>query len=139
MERRAGVLGGNPRRACAAKPEARQGHSGDEEQFHRIAPVRKQLLDTVKMIAYRAETAMAQILKEHLGRKNDVRPLLRQIYKADIDLVPDEDNNTLIIKLHRMTNRQADQAVSLLCCHLNETETIYPGTDFKMKFELVSN
>jgi hypothetical protein len=33
----------------------------DEEQFYRIAPARKQLLDTVKMIAYRAETAMAQV------------------------------------------------------------------------------
>ncbi len=34
-----------------------------EEQFHRIAPARKQLTDTVKMIAYRAETAMAHVLR----------------------------------------------------------------------------
>ncbi len=111
----------------------------DEERFYRIVPVRKQFLDTIKMIAYRAETAMAQLLKDHLGRKDDGRPLLRQVYKADIDLVPDDDAKILLIKLHRMTNRQADQAVSVLCNQLNETETIYHGTDFKMKFELVSN
>jgi hypothetical protein len=91
------------------------------------------------MIAYRAETAMAQVLKEHLGRKDDVRPLLRQLYKSDIDLAPDKAHSTLTIKLHRMTNPQSDQAISALCTHLNDTGTIYPGTDFKMKFELVSN
>jgi plasmid maintenance system antidote protein VapI len=111
----------------------------EEDQFHRIAPARKQLLDTVKMIAYRAETAMAQILSENLGRKDDARPLLRQIYNADIDLVPDESSKTLTIKLHGLTNRQSDRAAYLLCFYLNETETIYPGTDFKLNFELVSN
>jgi prepilin-type processing-associated H-X9-DG protein len=111
----------------------------EDEQFHRIVPARKQLLDTVKMIAYRAETAMAQILREHLGRKDDARPLLRQIYKADIDLEPDEDSKTLTIKLHGLTNPQSDRAVIRLCEHLNETETIYPGTDYKMQYKLVSN
>jgi len=111
----------------------------DDEQFYRIAPARKQLLDTVKMIAYRAETAMAQVLRESLGRKDDTRPLLRQIYNADVDLVPDEKNKTLTVKLHRLTNPQSDRAVHLLCEHLNDTDTIYPGTDFKLNFELVSN
>jgi len=111
----------------------------DEEQFYRIAPARKQLTDTVKMIAYRAETAMAHLLREYLGRKDDTRPLLRQIFKADIDLIPDDISQTLTVRLHRLTNRQADNAVRSLCKHLNETETIYPGTEFKLNFELVSN
>lgn len=111
----------------------------DKDRFYRIAPARKQLLDTVKMIAYRAETAMAQILREFLGKKDDVRPLLRQVYNTDIDLVPDESDMTLTVRMHRLANRQADRAVELLCGRLNETETIYPGTKFKLNFELVSN
>ncbi|MFH2129082.1 MAG: putative transposase [bacterium] len=111
----------------------------DQEQFHRIAPARTQLLDTIKMIAYRAETAMAQILREFLGKKDDARPLLRQIYSADVDLVADEENKTLVVRLHGLANRQADRAVQMLCERLNETETIYPGTKFKLNFELVSN
>ena len=95
----------------------------DEEQFYRIAPARKQLTDTVKMIAYRAETAMAHLLREYLGRKDDTRPLLRQIFKADIDLIPDDISQILTVRLHRLTNRQADNAVRSLCKHLNETET----------------
>ena len=111
----------------------------DKDRFQRIAPARKQLLDTVKMIAYRAETAMAQMVREFLGKKDDVRPLLRQVYSADVDLVPDDGNKTLTVRLHRLANRQADRAVQLLCERLNETETIYPGTKFKLNFELVSN
>lgn len=111
----------------------------EEDQFHRISPVRKQLLDTVKMIAYRAETAMALLLRENLGRKDDVRPLLREIYNSDVDLCPDEENKTLLVKLHRLANPQSDWAVKILCDQLNESETIYPGSEFKLVFELVSN
>ena len=34
----------------------------ESEKFERLSPSRKQLVDTVKMIAYRAETAMASIV-----------------------------------------------------------------------------
>jgi len=78
-------------------------------------------------------------VREFLGKKDDARPLLRQVYSADIDLVVDEDNKTLKVQLHGLANRQADCAVQLLCERLNETETIYPGTNFKLKYELVSN
>ncbi len=37
----------------------------ETEKFRRLAPSRKQLVDTVKMIAYRAETAMASIVASH--------------------------------------------------------------------------
>ena len=82
---------------------------------------------------------MAQILREFLGKRDDARPLLRQLYSADVDLIPDESNMTLTVRMHRLANRQADRAVELLCGRLNETETIYPGTKFRLNFELVSN
>ena len=44
-----------------------------KDQFQRLSPSRKRLLDTIKMIAYRAETAMANIVKEKLARKEDAR------------------------------------------------------------------
>ena len=36
--------------------------------LHRLAPSRMQLVDTVKMIAYRAETAMTSVVREALAR-----------------------------------------------------------------------
>ena len=59
------------------------------EKFQRLAPSRKQLVDTVKMIAYRAETAMASIVREELARTDDARSLLRDLFRSEADLVPD--------------------------------------------------
>lgn len=39
----------------------------EEDQFTRLRTERKHFLDTLKMIAYRAETSMASLLREHLG------------------------------------------------------------------------
>ncbi|MDA2924933.1 hypothetical protein MYX65_09820 [Acidobacteria bacterium AH-259-L09] len=39
-----------------------------EEKFERLAPSRKRLMDTVKLIAYRAETALTEIVREALAR-----------------------------------------------------------------------
>jgi len=54
-----------------------------------LAPSRKQLVDTVKMIAYRAETALASIVREKLARTDDARSLLRDLFCSEADLTPD--------------------------------------------------
>ncbi len=43
----------------------------EPNQFQRLRPSRKRLLDAIKMIAYRAETAMANIVKEKLAGKSE--------------------------------------------------------------------
>ena len=57
--------------------------------LHRLAPSRMQLVDTVKMIAYRAETAMTSVVHEALARGEDARSLLRDLFRSATDLVPD--------------------------------------------------
>ncbi|MFA7062435.1 MAG: putative transposase, partial [Pedobacter sp.] len=44
---------------------------------------RRSLIDTIKMVAYRAETAMAHSLGEKLARTDDARALLRSIYTTE--------------------------------------------------------
>ena len=39
----------------------------DAERFQQLSTQSKHLIDTIKMVAYRAETAMAAILREHLA------------------------------------------------------------------------
>ena len=67
----------------------------EDDKFRKIAPARKQLLDTIKMISYRAETSMAFLLTDYLGKKDDVHPLLRKIYQSDADISTDDENKTL--------------------------------------------
>jgi hypothetical protein len=109
------------------------------EQFNTLKKSGKQFMDTVKMIAYRAETAMVNILRGYIGKKDEARTLLRQIYMTDADLEPDEEQGTLKVKLHNMTNPRNNQYAQKLCEILNESEAIFPGTKLRLIYNVVSN
>ena len=91
------------------------------------------------MIAYRAETAMAHVLREKMTRHDDARHLLRAIYNTEIDLLPNTHNKTLTLRLHPLANESADEAVRHLCTELNTTKTLFPGTDLRLIYESVSS
>ena len=111
----------------------------EPERFVPLAPARKQFLDTIKMIAYRAETALANSLREVLARSDDARALLREIFTADADLIPDQVAGTLTVRLHHLTNRASDEAAHFLAEHLNASETVYPGTNLRLVYKMVSD
>ncbi len=108
----------------------------ESDRFSRLLTERKHFIDTIKLIAYRAETSMASLLRDKLSRADDARALLRQIYKTEVDLIPDLDNKTLTVRLHHLTQAAHDEAVRSLCEQLNATETIFPGTQLKLVYEL---
>jgi hypothetical protein len=53
--------------------------------------------------------------------------------------VPDEQTNTLTIRLHPLANTSSDLAVRHLCAELNTTETLFPGTELRLIYDLVSS
>jgi hypothetical protein len=108
------------------------------QRFKALSVRTKQLLDTVKMVAYRAETAMAQSLQEKMSRADDSRSLLRMIYTTEIDLLPDYERSVLLVRLHGLANPSSDASIARLCRELNETETVFPGTKLRLIYELVS-
>lgn len=112
-----------------------------EEKFSNVINVRKQFMDNIKMIAYRAETAMYNLMKGQLGyhHQDEGRKLLQQVYSSDADIIPDYSNKTLTVKLHNFNNKKEDRVVQYLCEKLNETETEYPGTDLRIIYKLVSS
>jgi len=114
-------------------------HLSEEERFRVIAPNHRFFLDTIKMIAYRAETAMALIVRQFLARKDDMRSLLREIYSAPADLIPDESEKILTVSLHPLTNPLSNEAARHLAEILTASETTYPGTDLRLRFNLVSD
>lgn len=111
----------------------------EEARFSKLATQTKQLIDTVKMVAYRAETAMVNILREPMSRVDDARQLVVALYQTEADLVPNPLNKTLVVRLHGLANHSNDLAIETLCKELNETKTIFPGTDFQMIFEFGSS
>jgi hypothetical protein len=111
----------------------------ESERFSRLLTERKHFIDTIKLIAYRAETSMASLLRDKLSREEDTRTLLRQIYETEVDLIPDLQSNTLTVRLHHLTQAAHDEAVRHLCNELNATETIFPGTELKLVYQLGSS
>ena len=106
----------------------------EEHKFRRLAPGRKRLLDTVKMIAYRAETAMTRIVREKLAREDDARALLRDLFRSEADILPDLENDVLEVRVHAMANPRSNRAIQHLIAHLNEADMAYPGTKLKLNF-----
>jgi hypothetical protein len=111
----------------------------EEERFTRLRTERKHFPDTIKMIAYRAETSLVSILREHLARSDDARTLVRQIFDTEADLLPDQTNKTLTVRIHHLTQAAHDLVLEKLCDALNETQTVFPGTDLTLIFKIGSS
>jgi len=111
----------------------------EEERFQRLSTPSKDLLDTIKMIAYRSETAMVNILRESMSRDDDARNFVRCLYQTEGDIIPDEEKGIMMVRLHHMANRSFDATTKQLCVVLNESKTIFPGTKLRLVYEMVSS
>jgi transposase len=110
-----------------------------EQKFERLAPSCKRLTDTVKMVAYRAETAMATIVREELSHEDDARSLIRDLVGTDADVHPDEAAGVLQVRLHTLANPRSNRAIRHLLDYLNAAEFIYPGTNLRLTYTLLDS
>jgi len=101
-----------------------------------LAPLGKMLTATVKMIAYRAETALAGLARPHLAKEEEARALVRERLVSSADLRPDEQKNTLTIRIHRMACPAHDQAIAALLAQLNQLAFHHPETHARFIYEL---
>ncbi|NIM17383.1 MAG: hypothetical protein GTN68_40050 [Candidatus Aminicenantes bacterium] len=110
----------------------------EDDKFSQLAIEKKHFIDTIKMIAYRAETALANIIRPYMARKDEARSLVRQIFNTEINLVPDQKNKQLTVELHNLASEYSDNLAKIICNALNETEVTFPGTDMKLFYKMVS-
>jgi len=109
------------------------------EKFERLAPSRKRLTDTVKLVAYRAETALATIVREKLSHTAQARSLIRDLLRSDADLYPDEAAGVLQVRVHTLANPRSNRAIQYLLDHLNAAEFTYPGTNLQLTYTLTND
>jgi len=107
-----------------------------EKQYNKLKTESKLLLNIIKMICYRAETAVANILNEKLdSKKDEKRMLVKQIIQTPADITPDYKNNILYITIHSMSDQRSNKAVKALIDIINESKAIFPGTELTMVFK----
>jgi len=71
-----------------------------------LDPETKHLTDTIKMLAYRAETALVGLLgPAYVRTEEEGRALVREVLRTPADILPDERSGVLRIRLHGLANR----------------------------------
>jgi len=111
----------------------------EAERYRQLCPESKHFIDTIKVIAYRAESALAGELGEHLQRGDDKQALMRRLFVTPANLRPDYERNILTVELHRLGSPLQDAATSKLCDELTATETCFPTTNLKLVYRQVGS
>lgn len=109
----------------------------EQDRFKKPAVGRKRLMDSIRMIAYRAETAMSNLLTSPTVDTAAARRLLQDLFATEADIVPDHENQRLIVNIHRSSRPAADQAMTKLFEQINAAEIIYPGTNLRIVYDFV--
>jgi hypothetical protein len=112
------------------------GQLEQKDKFQRLLPGRKRLMDTIRMIAYRAETAMASLLVGPTVDFAAARCLLRDLFVTEADILPDPENKLLQVRIHGASRPAANRSLARLMAQLNEAQMQYPGTDMHIVYEL---
>jgi hypothetical protein len=108
----------------------------EQVRYNKLKTESKLLMNVIKMICYRAETAVANLCEPHLSRGGEEkRMFVKQLINNHADLIPDEQNKTLTIKLHSLSAPRFNRAAHELAILLNKTETVFPGSDLVMIFD----
>lgn len=110
----------------------------EEDKFLKLSTQSKYLIDGIKMIAYRAETAMANCLREFMPHQDEARRVLQALYQADADIIPDYEKKTLTVQLHHLANQAMDVVIEKMCDELNSTKTQFPRTDLRLVLKVGS-
>jgi len=120
-------------KALPARVPVREVMNG--QPIVRLERERKIITDTLKMVAYRAETQLANLVGPLLpSRDDEARKFMREVFQLTADLLPDHEQGKLFVCLHGMTTPRDNRALAALCVVLNDLEVCYPATDLKLVF-----
>jgi hypothetical protein len=107
----------------------------EQIRYNQLKKESKMFMNIIKMIAYRAETAMFNLINPfYNNHEKDGRKIIQTILSSSANLQPDYQNNILNITIHSQATPRANKALKHLCEEMNETETTYPLTNLKLVF-----
>jgi len=112
----------------------------ENERYTTLDMEGKLFQNIIKMICYRAETVVANLLGGDIYTKQEeVRLLVKSIIKSKADIQPNYEQKTLTIKIYSLSTPRYNVALEKLCELLTDTETIYPGTELTLIYKLATN
>jgi hypothetical protein len=111
-----------------------------EHDVVRLEQERKMLTDTIKLVAYRAETQLANLVGPLLpDRADEARSFLQKVFQLPADLLPQPKEKRLVGRIYGMANPRSNSALASLCEALNRLEVNFPGTDLQLVLETTAS
>ena len=106
-----------------------------EHEIVRLETERKMFTDGIKMICYRAETCLFNLIAPFFARNNDEgRAFLKSVFQQPADIIPDKKGRVMNVKFHTMSTPRANRALQQLCDVMNLESYVYPSTRMKLVF-----
>ena len=92
-----------------------------------------QIQNLLKMLAFQAESDLLRLVAPHYKRSSqEGRTLLHAAFASSADLRL--DNGVLNVILAPQSSPHRSAAIQALCEELNETNSIFPGTDLRLRY-----
>lgn len=99
----------------------------------KLASEMGRLQNLLKMVAYQAESDLVRLAAPHYARSpQEGRTLLHAAIASPADLSVDDGLLRVTIVPQSSPHRSA--AIQALCQELNETNSVFPGTDLRLRF-----
>jgi hypothetical protein len=112
------------------------GEMPEDARYNKLKAESKHLQNIIKIICYRAESAIANLLAAHYRKStNEIRALVKSIIFAKADLHPDYQTNTLMVRLNSLATPRDNTAIREIYQTLNDYEAVFPGTKLKLVYK----
>jgi hypothetical protein len=112
------------------------GEMPEHTRYNKLKTESKHLQNIIKIICYRAETAIANLLAPYYRKSSDeIRALVKSIIFAKADLYPNYQTNTLTVRLNSLATPRDNYTVREICQTINDYEAVFPGTKLKLVYK----
>ncbi len=115
------------------------GELPEQLRYQALPKPLRYLMDTLRMLVYRTQLSLAAAIAPQLAQPEQAHALVRQsLLSAEASLQPDHQAGILRVRLLHQSRQAWDAAVQPLLTALNQTRTLYPGTQLRLVYEFVS-
>jgi hypothetical protein len=111
----------------------------EKVKYNKLNLESKRFQNIIKMICFRAETSFANLLSKYYNKSiNEKRALVKSIINSHADIVPDYQNNKLVVRIYSQSNPRMNNAIKNICSLLNDTKTKYPSTNLTLEYKIAT-
>lgn len=96
----------------------------------------------IRIAAYNTTRSLVRAIVTDTGytrADDEAHTLIRTALGGSGDIIPDHDTATLHIRLDPLSAPRHTAAIDELCHALNDTNTVYPGTDLTLRYSIKSH